>query len=80
MKTNKKTYKKMTEKASPNSPKIKDFILAYVVGGLICVIGQLFLELYTSMGLPEKAVKAAVPVTIIFIAALLTGQIGRAHV
>ena len=73
MKTNKKTYKKMTEKASPNSPKIKDFILAYVVGGLICVIGQLFLELYTSMGLPEKAVKAAVPVTIIFIAALLTG-------
>ena len=69
----KKKYSEMTKKASPPSPKVKDFIWAYIVGGAICVIGQLFNELYTTMGLSEKAVKMAVPVSVIFLAALLTG-------
>ena len=69
----KKKYSEMTKKASPPSPKVKDFIWAYIVGGAICVIGQLLLEFYTKMGLDEKQVKMAVPVSIIFLAALLTG-------
>ena len=69
----KKTYSKMTKKASPPSPKVKDFIWALCVGGAICVIGQLFNELYTYLGLSEKSVKMAVPVSIIFLAALITG-------
>lgn len=69
----KKKYSEMTKKASPPSPKVKDFIWAYIVGGAICVIGQLLKELYTNMGLAEKAVKMAVPVSVILIAALLTG-------
>ncbi len=73
MRPSDKEYKKMAQKASPPSPKIKDFIMAYLVGGLICVLGQLFMELYGMLDLPEKAVKMAVPVTLIFIAALLTG-------
>lgn len=68
-----KKYDEMTKKASPPSPKLKDFIWAYAVGGAICVIGQLFKELYTYLDLPEKVVKMAVPVTLIFIAACLTG-------
>lgn len=69
----KKKYSEMTNKASPPSPKIKDFIWAYCVGGAICVIGQLFNELYTALDLSEKVVKMAVPVSIIFLAALVTG-------
>ena len=69
----KKKYDEMTKKASPPSPKVKDFIWAYVVGGAICVLGQLFSELYTQLGFEEKVVKMAVPVSLIFIAALLTG-------
>ncbi len=69
----KKKYSEMTKKASPPSPKIKDFIWAFCVGGAICVIGQLFNALYTSLDLPEKVVKMAVPVSIIFIAAIVTG-------
>ena len=69
----KKTYSKMTKKASPPSPKVIDFIWAFCVGGAICVIGQLFNELYTYLGLSEKSVKMAVPVSIIFLAALITG-------
>lgn len=69
----KKKYSEMTKKASPPSPKLKDFVWAYIVGGAICVIGQLLNELYTAFDLPEKVVKMAVPMSIIFLAALLTG-------
>ena len=66
-------YGKIVKKLSPPSPKVKDFICAYVIGGIICVIGQLFTELYEYLEFSEKAVKMAVPVTLIIIAALLTG-------
>ena len=69
----KEEYSKIVSQKSPPSPKAKDFICAFCVGGLICVIGQLFMELYSYLGLTEKVVKMAVPVTLIFIAALLTG-------
>ena len=68
-----KEYSKVVKKLSPKSPKIKDFIWAYLVGGFICVIGQLLTEVYTYLELDEKVVKMAVPVSIIFVAALLTG-------
>ena len=73
MRPDNKEYANMTKRLSPPSPKWKDFIWAYVVGGFICVIGQLFTELYKSFEWDEKVVKMAVPVTLIFIAALLTG-------
>ena len=72
MNVSKKQYDKMVKKASPPSPKIKNFILAYTIGGLICVIGQLFKELYVYLGLSEEVVKMLVPVTLIFLAAVLT--------
>lgn len=73
MRPSNQEYNKMAEKQSPSSPKIKDFVCAYVIGGLICVIGQLLMEWYNALGLPEKVVKMAVPSTLVFIAALLTG-------
>ena len=73
MRPSNKEYNKMTKKVSPPSPKLKDFALAFIVGGFICMLGQIFMKMYETVGLPEKAVKMAVPVTLIFIAALLTG-------
>ncbi len=67
-----KEYSRLVKRLSPPSKKIKNFILAYVIGGGICVFGQLLIELYEYMGLSEKVVKMAVPSTLIFIAALLT--------
>lgn len=68
-----KKYDSLTKKYSPPSPKVKNFIWAYCVGGFICVIGQLISELYIYLGLEEKVVKGLTPSTLIFIAALLTG-------
>ena len=69
----KKVYSSLVKKASPNSKKFKNGFLAFIIGGLICVIGQLFKELYETLGFSEDVVKMAVPATLIFIAALLTG-------
>ena len=73
MAISKKEYSDIVKKLSPPSPKIKDFIWAYCVGGFICVIGQLLTELFTYMNFTQKEIKMLVPVTLIFIAALLTG-------
>ncbi len=73
MKMTNQEYDKMVGKASPASPKLKDFIWAFVVGGLICTLGQLLHDLFGLAGMSETQVKAAVPVTLIFLAALATG-------
>ena len=73
MRPSNKEYDEMTKRISPPSSKVKDFLFAYLTGGFICVLGQLLIELYTYLGFEEKVVKMAVPSTLIFAAALLTG-------
>lgn len=72
MKVSKKQYDSMVNEASPPSPKLKDFILAFIVGGAICCIGQAFTDLYKTCGLSEEQVKMAVPATLVFLSALFT--------
>ncbi len=67
-----KEYKKMAEKASPPTAKIKNAVCAYVFGGGICAIGEGFRMLYERLGLGEDKVKLLVPVSLIVIAAILT--------
>ena len=69
----KKSYGKMVEKASPPSKKLKDFICAFLIGGTICVIGQLFRELFLYLGFSEELTGMSVSTVLIFSAALLTG-------
>ncbi len=72
IKTDKQTYKKMTERAAPASPKGADFLWAFLVGGTICALGQALLEIYTALGISEDITKMLVPVSLIFLAAVLT--------
>ncbi len=73
MQPNNNQYSQMVKKQSPPSPKLKDCALAFLVGGLICVLGQLLLELYsTTLALDEERAKVAVTVSLIFLSALLT--------
>jgi len=73
MATDKQEYTKMTEKASPPSPKLKDCIKAFLFGGAICTLGQGLLTLYTHYGASEEGAKTAVSVTLIVLTAVLTG-------
>ena len=58
---------------SPRSPLGKDCLIAFLVGGLICTIGQLCLNGYTALGLDETGAATATCITLIALSALLTG-------
>ncbi len=68
-----KTYKRYVEKRARKSNLGADCAKAFLVGGGICTIGQGFFDLYTYLNMSEENVKALVPVTLVFFAALLTG-------
>jgi stage V sporulation protein AC len=71
--TSDKEYSKMAEKASPNSPKIKNCIKAFLFGGGICTFGQFLNTIFERMGFSEDYVKAMTPSVLIIITAILTG-------
>jgi len=68
-----KDYGKYVNAKSKPSPSWKNCIWAFCVGGLICTAGQGLMELFLYFGLPRDDAAAAVSVTLIFLAALLTG-------
>ena len=74
MNIEKKTYKKYADAHAPESPLVKDCIWAFCVGGAICTFGQLLLFLYGDVaGMSEKDAGTLCSVTLVFIAALLSG-------
>lgn len=73
MKITKKEYQKLAEQNAKKSPVFKNCCAAFLVGGLICTLGQAFFNLYKSWDAPEENVKTLVPCTLIFIAVWLTG-------
>ena len=66
-------YQQYVKQKAPKSPLLKDTVLAFVVGGAICVVGQLILNGWTSAGLEEKTAGTATSCTLVFLSALLTG-------
>ena len=68
-----KEYEKLVESMAPKSPIVKDCLMAFLVGGLICTLGQLIMNGYAAMGLAEKEAGAATSMTLVALSALLTG-------
>jgi stage V sporulation protein AC len=68
-----KTYGETVKKKSPDSPLLKNIISAFLIGGAICTVGQLILNLWGMAGLSEQNAAAATSATLIFIGAVLTG-------
>ncbi|WP_343344922.1 stage V sporulation protein AC [Terrisporobacter petrolearius] len=70
----KNEYKKYVEKMSPKPAYIKNCIMAFLVGGLICCIGQGINDIYMKIINLDKLVAAsATSMTLIFLGAFLTG-------
>ena len=69
-----KNYKDYVDKISPKPKYLKNYTLAFIVGGLICMIGQGINDMYMNfMGLEKLQASCATSMTLIFIGALLTG-------
>ena len=61
---------------SEKSPKSKlglNCLKAFLIGGLICTIGQCFLNLYKYLGADKETASTLVTVTMIFLGSILTG-------
>ena len=48
-----KNYKEYVDKISPKPTYVKNYILSFVVGGIICVIGQVINDVYMKFGLDK---------------------------
>ena len=68
-----KQYARLVNDLAPKSPKLRDYLGAFCIGGTICLVGQVFLNWYESMGLDEKAAGTAVCMSLITLSAMLTG-------
>lgn len=69
----KKKYETMASEATPKSKVLQDCLKAFLVGGLICDVGQFIFNMATSYGFPEEQVMNIVPIIMVFLGALLTG-------
>ena len=68
-----KEYGKLVQDLSPKSPILKDCLWAFVIGGLICTLGQVLLNWYGNLGLDETNAGTAESMTLVTLSALLTG-------
>ncbi len=67
-------YNEYVKQKTPNSKIFTNCIKAFVIGGLICVIGQLILNFFKNkMGMDEESAGTATSIVMVFLGALLTG-------
>ena len=69
----KKTYQEYVNKKSPNSPILKNCFNAFWVGGLICTIGQIIMNICKERGFDQTTSGTIVSIILIAISAFLTG-------
>ncbi|SER98225.1 stage V sporulation protein AC [Gracilibacillus ureilyticus] len=70
----KTNYQKYEQKLEPKRPVLKNCIKAFIIGGLICVFGQLISTIYMYFfDFTEQTVGNPTVATLIFITMLLTG-------
>lgn len=69
---NEKEYTEYVESNAEKSSLLMNCIIAFIIGGLICVIGQVITDIAMSYGLEKKVASSVSTISLIFIGALLT--------
>ena len=68
-----KQYVALVARMAPKSPMWRDCLNAFWIGGLICVVGQIFTNCYGAWGLEKQDAGTAASMTLVALSALLTG-------
>ena len=66
-------YRQYSDSHQPRSKCLGNCLKAFLVGGLICCIGEAILNVYADCGLDRTDASSAASATLVFIGALLTG-------
>lgn len=73
MKLTNKEYEKLSQKCSPNTKYYKTLPMSFIIGGLICCLGQALNNIYLNVGLDETRSGIMTSVSLVFLSAILTG-------
>ncbi len=68
----KEEYRKYVDRVSPNSKTARNVLRAYIVGGLICMVGQFFLNSFKKMGLDQEISASLTAVVMVFLGVTFT--------
>ncbi|MBR3704065.1 MAG: stage V sporulation protein AC [Oscillospiraceae bacterium] len=68
-----KDYDKFVQKRAQKSNLVKDCLFAFVIGGVICVLGQAIMDGFSALGLDKTDAGTATSVSLVALSALLTG-------
>lgn len=66
-------YQAFVKARAPRSPMGKNCALAFLSGGLICVVGQAITDGFTALGLDKQDAGTAAAIALVALSALLTG-------
>ncbi|HAA25063.1 MAG TPA: stage V sporulation protein AC [Ruminiclostridium sp.] len=69
----KQEYVEWTQKIAPKTHKLKNMIMAFITGGIICTIGQVILSLLVKAGMVKEDAASLTTLLMIFLGAFLTG-------
>ena len=74
MNMEKETYKRFADAHAPHSPIGKNCLFAFLIGGSICLLGQILRDIYQNFcNMSEEDAGTLTSVSLIFLAVLLTG-------
>ncbi|CCZ55830.1 stage V sporulation protein AC [Clostridium sp. CAG:1219] len=65
-------YKNYVEEKAKKSPIFKDVLLAFISGGVICIIGQIIMNIFLYYNVEKESATAFTSIILIFIGAFLT--------
>ncbi len=74
MKLTNNEYNYIAQKSSPNTKYYKTLTMAFIIGGIICCIGQAFNNFYRYLGVDETNAGTLTSITLVFLSALFTGM------
>lgn len=63
----------MNKKVAPKSPVVPDCIKAFLIGGLICTLGEVIVQLVIMAGMEQKEARLVCSISLILVSVVLTG-------
>ena len=66
-------YRRMSKGASPRSPVVGNCVKAFIIGGLVCALGETITQFAQRGGMGIKEARVVCAVSLIFLSVVLTG-------
>ncbi len=73
LEVDKAKYETLVQQVKPKPKVLRNSVLAFLMGGAICALGQICIGFFKTQGLPTQDAALATSMVLVFLAALLTG-------